>query len=170
VKIDKLLFFFVIFTTILWTASRQAQASPPDAGVAFARLKTLVGEWSADSSHGKVHSSYELIAGGSVLVERISVAGEGEMLTTYHLDGEQLVLTHYCMAGNQPHMVAERYDAATGNLQFAFAGASNLKPGAGHMHAANIQLISQDRYDAKWDFVENDKVKFSEDLQYSRIK
>lgn len=169
-KLNKRLLLVVILSTVLVAASRPVKASQLDAGVAFARLKILVGQWEADSSHGKVHSSYELIAGGSVLVERMSVPGEGEMLTTYHLDGEQLVLTHYCMAGNQPRMVADRYDPATGNLQFAFSGASNLKPGAGHMHDATFELISEDRYDARWDFVENGKVKFSEDLHYSRIK
>ena len=28
------------------------------------------------------------------------------MATLYHLDGDQLMLTHYCSAGNQPRMRA----------------------------------------------------------------
>jgi len=92
------------------------------------------------------------------------------MLTAFHLDGDRLVLTHYCMAGNQPQMVAQSFDASSGELDFAFAGASNLKPGAGHMHDVNLRLISQDRFDAKWDFVEAGKTKFSEDLHYTRVK
>jgi hypothetical protein len=81
-----------------------------------------------------------------------------------------LVLTHYCMAGNQPHMVAERFNASTGDLEFRFAGASNLSPGAGHMHDVTLRLISNDRFDARWDFVQDGKPKFSEDLQYTRIR
>ena len=146
------------------------KSSPVEANVAFARLKTLVGNWEADSSRGKVRSRYELIAGGSVLLEHTSVPGEDEMLTAYHLDDDRLVLTHYCMAGNQPHMVAQAFDPSTGELEFAFASASNLKPGAGHMHDVNLRLISHDRYDAKWDFVEGGTRKFSEDFHYTRVK
>ena len=39
---------------------------------AFARLKTLVGDWEADTKMGKAHLSYELIAGGTALVEKES--------------------------------------------------------------------------------------------------
>ena len=35
----------------------------------LARLKTLVGEWEANTAMGRVHVSYELIAGGTSLVE-----------------------------------------------------------------------------------------------------
>jgi hypothetical protein len=137
---------------------------------AFTRLKTLVGDWEADTSKGKVHSRYELIAGGSVLLEHLSVPGDDEMLTAYHLDGDLLVLTHYCMAGNQPQMAAQRFDPSSGELDFAFTAASNLKPGAGHMHDVNFRLISEDRFDAKWDFVEAGRTKFSEDLHHTRVK
>jgi hypothetical protein len=45
-----------------------------------------------------------------------------------------------------------------------------LKPGAGHMHDAKFHLISSDRFDAAWDFVEAGKVKFTEDLHYTRVR
>jgi hypothetical protein len=92
------------------------------------------------------------------------------MLTAYHLDGNQLVLTHYCMAGNQPHMVAQKFDGASGELNFAFAGGSNIAPGAGHMHDATFHISSADRFESKWDFVEAGKVKFSEEIHYARVK
>lgn len=141
-----------------------------DARAAFSRLKSLAGEWQADTSKGKARVRYELIAGGSVLVEHDSMPGEDEMITAYHLDGDQLVLTHYCMAGNQPHMVADRFDGQNGNLDFAFAGGSNIAPGAGHMHNVRFHLISDNRFDAVWDFVEGGKVKFSENLHYARLQ
>src|SRR6266404_1884142 len=119
---------------------------------------------------GKGHSKFELIAGGSVLLEHFTEPGGQEMLTAYHLDGSRLVLTHYCLAGNQPQMVAEKFDGASGELDFAFAGGSNIAPGAGHMHDAVFHLASNDHFDAKWDFVEAGKVKFSEEIHYTRTK
>ena len=43
-----------------------------DAGAAFSKLKTLVGEWTADTQMGKARLVYELTAGGTALVERES--------------------------------------------------------------------------------------------------
>jgi len=44
--------------------------------------------------------------GGTAVLERFTHPGSGgpqTMLTVYHLDGDDLLLTHYCVAGNQPH-------------------------------------------------------------------
>src|SRR5437764_1790145 len=106
-----------------------------DAQAAFARLKMLAGEWEADTPMGKSHITYEVIAAGSAVVERDSIGNMAPMLTVYNLDGNRLLLTHYCMAGNQPRMQARSFDAATGDLRFEFFDATNLvKPGAGNMH------------------------------------
>ena len=161
---------FLAATVSAGAARKAAANTEVDPGTAFSRLKALVGDWDAESSQGKAHSRFELIAGGSVLLERFTEPGGQEMLTAYHLDGSRLVLTHYCLAGNQPQMVAEKFDGASGELDFAFAGGSNISPGAGHMHDAVFHLASNDHFDAKWDFVEAGKVKFSEEIHYTRTK
>ena len=50
----------------LMLAAAAVQAGPKTEGsgdaAAFARLKTLVGEWEANTQMGKAHLSYELIA------------------------------------------------------------------------------------------------------------
>ena len=56
-----------------------------DAAAAFARLKTLVGEWQANT--GKARLTYELTGGGTALVERESADNVPGMMTVYHLDG-----------------------------------------------------------------------------------
>jgi hypothetical protein len=161
---------FLAATVSAGAARKAAANTEVDPGTAFSRLKALVGDWDAESSHGKAHSRFELIAGGSVLLEHFTEPGGQEMLTAYHLDGSRLALTHYCVAGNQPQMVAEKFDSASGELDFAFAGGSNISPGAGHMHDAVFHLASNDHFDAKWDFVEAGKVKFSEEIHYTRTK
>ena len=161
----------LLAATVSAGAARKAAANTEvDPGTAFSRLKALVGDWDAESSQGKAHSRFELIAGGSVLLEHFTEPGGQEMLTAYHLDGSRLVLTHYCVAGNQPQMVAERFEGASGELDFAFAGGSNIAPGAGHMHDAVFHLASNAHFDAKCDFVEAGKVKFSEEIHYTRAK
>ncbi len=138
---------------------------------AFARLKTLVGEWQADTRMGKAHLKYELIAGGTALVERETAEKMPEMLTVYHLDGDRLLLTHYCMAGNQPRMQARAFNPESGELEFQFLDATNLAgPGAGHMHNARIRFVDNDHLATAWDFYENGQQKLTETMQYTRIR
>jgi hypothetical protein len=70
----------------------------------------------------------------------------------------------------KPSFAAEKFDRASGELDFAFAGGSNISPGAGPMHDAVLHLASNDHFDAKWDFVEAGRVKFSEEIHYTRTK
>jgi hypothetical protein len=83
-------------------AAAPNEAGAPAGRAAFERLKALVGSWEAESPGGRrVRLTYELAAGGSVLVERYTAGdlpGGETMLTTYYLDGERLMLTHYCVA------------------------------------------------------------------------
>ena len=54
--------------------------------------------------------AYELIAGGNTLLERETVDKMLPMITVYHLDGDRLLLTHYCMLNNQPRMQARDFN------------------------------------------------------------
>ena len=109
---------------------------------AYARLKTLAGEWEADTGMDKVHVSYELIAGGTSLVERESSDKMPAMVTVYYLDGDRLLLTHYCMAGNQPTMHAT-YAPDTKTLTFDFDSATNLKsPPVSAMGLSGSTMVS----------------------------
>ena len=150
-------------------ASTTADSAPGPA--AFARLKTLVGDWEADTQMGKVHVNYELIAGGTSLVARETGEKMPEMLTVFYLNGDRLLLTHYCMAGNQPRMQARSFNAATGEIDFQFLDATNLaSPGAGHMHNAKFRVAGNDHFSDQWEFYENGQPKMSHEAQYARVK
>src|SRR5215472_19167807 len=137
------------------TGDSKAQTS---AAQAFDKLKALAGQWEATSEKGKVTTSYEVVSGGTALLERIKISGESEMLTVYHLDGNRLVLTHYCEAGNQPTMQAEPFDPASNQLHFRFVNATGLSSAnAGHMHDAVIKLANPDEFSEDWTWRENGK-------------
>lgn len=160
----------VLLAEAAQNATAQQASQPAEGASAFARLKTLAGEWQAGTKEGKAHISYQLVAGGTALLERESMEGMPPMLTVYYLDGDRLLLTHYCMAGNQPRMQEQRFDANTGEIEFAFLDATNLaSPGAGHMHNAKIHLIDQNHLVSEWQFYQDGKPKFTETAQFSRI-
>ena len=165
-----------LFTAALLLGSSAGYGSdttserPLDAAAAFSRLKSLAGEWESDTQAGKVHISYEVVAGGTALLERESGEKMPVMLTLFHVDGDHLLLTHYCMAGNQPRMQAKRFNPAAGEIEFQFLDATNLPAGAGHMHNARYRLIDAQHFQSEWQFYENGKLKFSEGPQYTRVR
>lgn len=139
---------------------------------AFARLKSLVGEWEAPmKGGGTAHASYELISGGTALVEHESATGVSPMLTVYYVDGDRLLLTHYCMVGNQPRMQANSFDPATGEIGFQFVDGTNMKSADdAHMHSAKIRLVDANHLSAEWQMYEGGQPKMTESFAYTRVK
>jgi len=165
----------LLVVTLLFTLPTIAGGAPANAGndaaAGFARLKGLSGEWEATVEGKKAHLIYEVIAGGNSVVEHETTADMPEMLTVYHLDGNRLLLTHYCMAGNQPRMEARSFDPQSGELRFQFLDATNLtNANAGHMHNVTLHLIDNNHLSSEWQFFENGQPKFTEKAQYTRIR
>jgi len=154
--------------------ARGAAAPAHGGAAAFEQLKALVGDWQTETNvSGKATLHMELTAGGTALLEKFHMEENGkpvEMITLYFVDGDQLKLTHYCMAGNQPTM-AGTYDPATKTVKFSFVSVSNLKsPDAGHMHHALYTFIDNDHFRTNWTFRKDQKDSFTEDATYTRIK
>ena len=141
---------------ILFSALAQAQSK---AVPAFDKLKTLAGEWerkSSDGSGGKV--TFRLASGGSAVIETMLPPNEPEMVSVYTRDGDSLLMTHYCSAGNQPRMRAEVPAGDTKSLDFKFVDASNLKkPTDGHIHSLTMQFLDQDHVTMIWGWRQGDK-------------
>jgi hypothetical protein len=155
----------------LFIALLLAALAPPEGGAgagagtsgdgpaAFALLKTLAGSWRAPEGAGRQSTvTFELSANGTVLVEQYvnpALPGGGRMMSAYHLDGSDLLLTHYCIANNQPTLRAARFDAAARELQFEFVRATNLaSAAAGHMRRAKYRLVDANTFITEWEFFE----------------
>lgn len=109
----------------------------------FEKLKSLKGEWTGKSPlDGKegVMLRYRLTAGGHTVEETEFPGHPHEMVTMFSLDGEDLVLTHYCSAGNQPKMKLKA-GSTPEKMHFECIGGGNLKNhNDGHMHSAVFSL------------------------------
>ena len=118
------------------------------------RLKKLTGEWVAADEQGKptdrLISVFKVTAAGSAVQETIFPGTGHEMVTLYHLDGSDLVLTHYCAMGNQPHLKADP-KSPSNQLHFVFAGGTNLNPAKDmHMHEGTITFIDDNHIAWSW--------------------
>ena len=124
---------------------------------AFDKLKTLEGNWKGMNNGQPVEISYELMSGGSALVETLMPKDEPTMVTVYHLDGDKLMMTHYCSAGNQPRMVAD-ISSDDNELNFEFVEVTNLKDDSdGHMIGLKIIFDDQDHFQQVWTWSKDDK-------------
>lgn len=152
--------------------SVRTTAAPGDGAEAFEKLKSLVGHWETDKTNTNNASlDLELTSGGTAILEKSHMVDNGksvEMITLYYLDGGQVKLTHYCMAGNQPTMRGT-YAPETKTITFDFVSATNLKSeNDGHMHHATYTFIDSDHFKATWTFRKDQKDAFTEDVTYVR--
>ena len=139
----------VMLSVILGSGAVVALAGS-DGTAQFDKVKSLVGEWQGKAADGRtVHLTYKAVSGGTAVMESIENTGEPQMVTMYYLDGDHLMMTHYCMANNQPRM---RADASTGDsIVFTFVDATNLSsPDAGHMHGHSITWKDTDHVAEQW--------------------
>jgi len=138
---------------------------------AFDQLKSLAGEWEGTKTQGfKVSLTYQVVSNGSVLMERLKSADESEMITMYSLDGDHIVVTHYCSMGNQPTMQTPAATAATGKYDFSFVRVSGTKtPDEGHMVALSVTMPDKDNLTQVWTFDDHGK-SMVETFTYTRKK
>lgn len=134
-----------------------AAAAPPEAGAAASgldRFKGLAGEWVAAEDNemakkGELVARYAVTAGGSAVVETVFPGSTHEMTTVYHAEGSDVVLTHYCVEGNQPRMRAK--DPKGARVQFSYDGGTNIDPQRDrHMHSAWLEFLGKDEIRSEW--------------------
>jgi hypothetical protein len=101
------------------------------------------------SKKGDLVARYAVTAAGTALVETVFPGSPHEMVTVYHADGPDLVLTHYCMEGNQPRMRAR--NASGSRFDFQFEGGANIDPRRDrHMNSASLELLGDDEIRTVW--------------------
>lgn len=135
--------------------SHEHAPKPAESNPLFEKIKGLAGEWVWDGpppegfdSKGVV-ISYRVTSAGSAVLETINPGGPHEMITVYHMDGKNVVLTHYCALANQPQMKAGKLEGNT--VSFEFCGGCNIDPAKDmHMHDAKMEFVDADHLKSWW--------------------
>jgi len=135
-------------------APRQAAAANSDAAAAFATLKTLAGSCTGNivkPDGPPVKVEYRVTGEGTVVVETLFAGAPHEMITMYTMDGDDLIASHYCSAGNQPTMKLDRTKSTADKLMFQYVSVrGEHAKDAPHIHQGFIQIEPNDRLEALW--------------------
>lgn len=138
--------FSVLAAALTSMAAPKFEQTKPSSAE-FEKMKSLVGSWTgkADMGQGPIDMTiqYRLLAGGTILEERVFAGTPEEMVTMYFEKAGKLALTHYCIIGNRPGMVLESADAKT--MRFAFDSACGIDAAKEtHMNAFTIRFDDSD--------------------------
>jgi hypothetical protein len=144
-------------------------AVPAPGNAGFEKMKTLVGDWKGKTGDGsEISVTYRLVAAGSAIEEHLSFA---DMITMYHVDGKNLMLTHYCAAGNQPRMKATGFKDGDKTLAFVFVDATNLPDKkAMYMHDVTFTFVDADHLVATWTHYDGGKAAGKVVMNLERVK
>jgi len=142
------LFAVVLLTGSFCVMAEEAKpAAAKNNSPEFERIKSLVGKWSGkvDMGQGPVDmtAEYRVIAGGSVIEERVFAGTPQEMVTMYYDKGGKLAMTHYCLFGNRPQMSLKASDAKSITMDFDEACGIDPKKEC-HMHGIKIVFNDAD--------------------------
>src|SRR4051812_12325262 len=141
-----ILFIFAVFTR--GDDKPGSKATPVASHPGLERMKKLAGTWVATDKDGKptdqVVSVVKVTAAGSAVHETLFPGQPHEMISVYHRDGADLIMTHYCSLGNQPRMKADPKSPAN-QIRFLFDGGSNIDPSKDkHMHEGTLSFVNDD--------------------------
>ena len=93
------------------TSVAQTPTSKPtpqsEAQKAFEKLKTLSGSWQGTIMGKSINVTMRLASSRSAILHEATATGEGppdQEITMFYVEGERLLATHYCDAGNLSRM------------------------------------------------------------------
>ncbi len=143
--------FTTLFALVAWTTA--ATAGPPrtQAPAALDLLKQLTGTWEGSGPDGKaMRVSFKPVSEGTAVLETHDGDGHSDtMITIYHVDGGDLVLTHYCSMGNAPRMRA-KVKPGQKEIVFAYMDGTNIDKDAAHMHKLVVRFEDADHLTQEW--------------------
>ena len=136
-----------------------AQSEPAKS---FDQLKTLAGSWEGHvttvpqepSVEGKATTvSFRVTSMGHTLMHEMTIAGRpDDPITMLYLDGAQLLLMHYCDAGNRPRMAGKMSpDGKSVEFDFLDVTGGNKH---GHMHHAVFTFVDAKRHVEDWTYMQ----------------
>ena len=139
----------LLIVSVLVPASASSQHARPGekatSTAVFTQLSALAGEWEGTQDGVPITVTYTLTGDGSALMEYMKPGNSpaGAMITMFTVDGDRLIATHYCAAGNQPQMVASVPGRLEEGVTFSLVRVTGMKTPA-DFHNTGLTFIQDD--------------------------
>ncbi len=148
-----------LFLITLCAAQTCGAEDTSTAEMRFKQLQGLAGSWKLttpkSAGQSRFRISYRLISRDTALVETFGDPAGSITQTVYHLDGPNLMATHYCAQGNQPRLRLQT-DSTDTTLHFAFFDVTNLKhPEDSHLIDLRFTLLKDGRTEREETYLSN---------------
>lgn len=146
-------------------------AAQSDAKKAFAKLKTLTGSWQGTVMNIPINFTIRAVSSGTAILHEGHTSAEGppkHEITMFYRDGDRLLATHYCDAGNRSHMEG-KLSADEKAIEFKFLEVVGSTRG-GYLKDMVITLIDADRHIAGFTFVMPDGKPIPLRAEFQRTK
>ena len=142
-----------------------ASAAPGSSETAFETFKGFEGKWAIRSGQKTlpIEMTYESGSKGSIVTEQF-----GKELSVFYRDGQSLLMTHFCNAGNQPRLRL-RENTRPGVFEFQMFDITNLQSAdADHVERVVYRIVDDKTIDLEivW---KNGKSEESEKYTLTRL-
>lgn len=127
-------------SAVLLICLAQAALAAANPASAFETFKGFTGRWAIESD-GKtlpIQMTYDVGSKGSIVTEQF-----GKELSVFYRDGQRLLLTHFCNAGNQPRLALKEANQP-GVFEFVMFDSTGLEnAGAAHVEKITYRVIDE---------------------------
>ncbi len=167
------LLFLVLGGIVCGLWSEQAMAEHPSTTpMPFERVKELVGTWQGNKQaldgQEVITLEYSLTANGTAVVERVFPDTPKEMVSIYTQDGHEMVMTHYCLLGNQPRMRTSGPMNKNSITLFYIDGTGMRSSRDIHMHDLTVTFVDDRHMTHEWTLFENGQKKVTHTFAFAR--
>jgi hypothetical protein len=153
-----------ILIILVATAVVSAQDNPPkaaaaqsDAKTAFEKMKTLAGSWQGAVMNIPINFTIRAVSSGTAILHEGDTSGEGppkHEITMFYVEGDRLLATHYCDAGNRSHWEGKMSPDGKA-IEFSFLDVAGPTRG-GFLKDMVITMIDADHHIVAFTFVRPD--------------
>lgn len=124
----------------------------------MAKMRELKGEWTGVVTSSPLKSggfpvklTYEPVSGGHAVLERLKMGDQPEMVSIYHQEGDQMMMTHYCSSNTQPRLRTRTIPEDLSEFRFEFVDSTNiLKANWMNITWVKLEFPGPDRIRQTW--------------------
>ena len=149
-------------TSVAQTMSQPTNAAAPsDAQKAFEKMKTLAGSWQGTIMGIPLNLTIRLASSGTAILHEGNRGAGGRPgppdheITMFYVDGDRLLATHYCDAGNRPRFEGKL--SPDGNtIEFSFLDVAGSTQG-GLVKRMAFTIVDANKHVIEFTFILPDR-------------